>query len=1708
MNARDLVTLNLNSQGGQKVVADLNRISAATAQLRMDNDKLRDSINKKRGEIEKTQKELNSYTSNIDKQKKIILGAVEANKSLRSKMAELEATTKKGSPEWQKLNNQINKNNTVISQNLEKINQLSASQSNAQKRLNNYTLENDRLQTSMKNNRASITQTNSEVNKYDKQITAVNKSTQSLTQKNNDLSAKMSDLEKANKSGSVAWQNANTQIAKNNSAISANNIEIQRLTSMRGDAQQRISTLRAEEDRLRQSFTQNKREISGVTKEVNGYEKTILNLNKTSAGLTAKNKELQASLSVLENTNKRNSPEWQKLNNQISENVNRMTLARTEMNRLSVSQSDARKRLADLRTENKGYQNQLDKNNRAIAENKEAYNRAAMSIKTTEMSYNQLSKRQSELRRELNSTSKSLFPDKWNALNKQLTDVEKQMGKVAAGSQGVSNKFGNLGQTITKVLALMVTYAVVRFFQDLAMAAVNFVKEGIQMAAIAEGVRNAFVKLNQPDLLVNLRKETKGLINDFLLMQSAVKADKFNIPVEKLGSLLKFAQQRAQETGDSVDYLVTSIINGIGRKSSLILDNLGISATRLQKEVGEAGDFTQGVIKIVNEELEKQGNLALTSAEKAQQSAVKWQNAQLMVGNSLKWLKDKFSDMSGAIADAFVGLLDSSKATALTETFLKIKSAVVAITGSVLTYIGVIKLVSVATTRWTFITTLHYRALQAQNAIMIVLRGTLYALQVAYFTLTGQVAKARGAMLAFAAVTGLTNPMVILTAVVAALAAGIYLWSRNAKEAVTTAKMLNDITKDAQKSISEEKTELELLLRVAKNEKISKEERLKAIKRLNEISPEYLGNLSLENINTQAATRSVEAYTRALLKNAKVKSIEGKVNTEEEKRIDNLLKIEEKTKLINNLRKEINDAKIPSVIATKKNELSLEQSILDRLKEENAQIDANIKTYTSFFDDIFEVQDRNAQKSAPILELELKKEREKLAVLEAQQAAKMYPSMVEPKNSNPFSSVPSFAEKATNELLNQQVDAQRKLVDEKQKALDLSREVVIGETDIIKKLEAQLEITKKMPGGTDEQVKERNIAVKSIEDQIKYYKELGIEKEKGTGNKYISKQRKEMMKDLLALENANKQRINDLSENKTNEEQYKQDIIASDKKYYQDRINYLTDFSAKVKDPKLSEDVNKDLADTNAKLIETNNNLDQARLSSLNKAYEKEYQYAELSRNAQIRLLQEKNLSEEEYAAGLEYIDLVYSDRRLAIQRQFGEDLAYLELSNSELKEKAVIESNEAIVQSEIDTYNRRRDINLNARDNNVQVRDQYNISTPEERKKREIQALDDLYAAKQISAETHEKALQAIDLKYEQERIQIRDQYGITSIWERYDAEKDILAQQYAENLLTEEEHQKALNQLKLKYAIESAQTVASIAGTATDAVSALQQAETDNLDAEYDTRIAAAEGNAAEVERLENEKAQKKLDIEKKYADVQFAVRAAEIIANTAVAIMQGYAQLGPIGGSIAAAFLGLTGAAQLASANAERQKVKNMTIKGTNSAASTGERFMLPGKEEGGSIDVTRSQDGKNFTAAYQPGKRGYVSRPTVIVGEGSAGQSREWVASNGAVSNPTIRPIIDLIDHEQRRGTVRTVDMNQRIRQRMAGFETGGFINQAATSPANNQPVVVDRGVDPLMVEMYQFLKQLRADGIPAIVGLDELDARQNYKNSITQNYIRP
>ena len=92
-----------------------------------------------------------------------------------------------------------------------------------------------------------------------------------------------------------------------------------------------------------------------------------------------------------------------------------------------------------------------------------------------------------------------------------------------------------------------------------------------------------------------------------------------------------------------------------------IRDSLGISAARLKAEMKKGLDFTQATTKIVEEELKKQGDLSLTSADKATQASVKWENAQLKIGNGLKWLSDKWNEFSGNVADAVGNMAGDSR---------------------------------------------------------------------------------------------------------------------------------------------------------------------------------------------------------------------------------------------------------------------------------------------------------------------------------------------------------------------------------------------------------------------------------------------------------------------------------------------------------------------------------------------------------------------------------------------------------------------------------------------------------------------------------------------------------------------------------------------------------------------------------------------------------------------------------------------------------------------------------------------------------------------------------------------------------------------------------------------------------------------------------------------------------------------------------------
>jgi hypothetical protein len=221
--------------------------------------------------------------------------------------------------------------------------------------------------------------------------------------------------------------------------------------------------------------------------------------------------------------------------------------------------------------------------------------------------------------------------EEYKTLKKALDDAKKsafglgsELKKQGTEATSLSTKFGQLYGAVQTVVGAAVVKQVVSFTLEMARLAGN-----------TEGVERAFNRAfpNAFSLLGDLRKATRGTVTDFELMQRTLQATNLGVAVEQLPQLFEFAATRAQQTGESVDYLVDSIVRGIGRKSPLILDNLGISAIRLKEKFGGAalaaqsvGDVTKAVAEIAGEEMSKMGGFVETSATKVDQLNVAWTN--------------------------------------------------------------------------------------------------------------------------------------------------------------------------------------------------------------------------------------------------------------------------------------------------------------------------------------------------------------------------------------------------------------------------------------------------------------------------------------------------------------------------------------------------------------------------------------------------------------------------------------------------------------------------------------------------------------------------------------------------------------------------------------------------------------------------------------------------------------------------------------------------------------------------------------------------------------------------------------------------------------------------------------------------------------------------------------------------------------------------
>lgn len=314
------------------------------------------------------------------------------------------------------------------------------------------------------------------------------------------------------------------------------------------------------------------------------------------------------------------------------------------------------------------------------------------------------------------------------------------------------------------------------------------------------------------------------------------------------------------------------------------------------------------------------------------------------------------------------------------------------------------------------------------------------------------------------------------------------------------------------------------------------------------------------------------------------------------------------------------------------------------------------------------------------------------------------------------------------------------------------------------------------------------------------------------------------------------------------------------------------------------------------------------------------------------------------------------------------------------------------------------------------------------------------------------------------QKAAEIRASIQETNLRSEYETELMWIEKLHEKKMLLEEEFEAAKLKLRMDYAAKAAQQANEILGAAADLSAAIQEAETANLEAEYQARLTAAGDNAEKREQIEAEYEQKKLDLQKKYADVDMAINIAKATASGALAAVEAFAAAegNPVLGATYAAIIAATTAAEIATIIAQRNAIKNASVSSSGSSApSSGTRGMT-GYAEGGYTE--------DHTTVSTIGERG-----------------TEWVAPHWMVrQNPTT---FANLERYRRAGS------GGRSGSMARGFADGGFTDTLNDNIAENAMTKADieAAVEAAIV------KSMQNGAIRAYLvrnDLTELDAQTN------------
>jgi len=443
----------------------------------------------------------------------------------------------------------------------------------------------------------------------------------------------------------------------------------------------------------------------------------------------------------------------------------------------------------------------------------------------------------------------------------------------------------------------------------------------------------------------------------------------------------------------------------------------------------------------------------------------------------------------------------------------------------------------------------------------------------------------------------------------------------------------------------------------------------------------------------------------------------------------------------------------------------------------------------------------------------------------------------------------------------------------------------------------------------------------------------------------------------------------------------------------------------------------------------------------------------------------DKEIAETEYTEKVNKIRLEHLQQKLALAQKYGEDetsamsawldeiIRQMEAANKEA-EKLEQEKKQQQEKAAADDQKKKEE-QLAAEQKHLEdlkrlaERFKKELLSPVDLYNEEKSKLDELRANNLITEEEYQKLLLELKKKYANQSVSKIDGNNELGIWEKYELEKEALKQFFEEGEIGWEEYEKSVKELRIKYAQQTIETIASTLNTIGNFVSSMRDFEMVQAEAQYQADLTAAGDNAEKREQIQEEYEAKKLEIQKKYADADMAINIAKAIAAGALAAIQAFAQLGPVAGAVFAGVIAATTALEVATIVAQRNAIMNTTVSsggGGSNPSPSGSRVPTPDGFSDGGFTPTDDDD----------------NTPVGIV------HANEWVAPSWMIrKNPVMFARLE-----------RYRQSGHRPETISSGFKDGGYSSPAPIT--TNQPDFDN--VAKSLERLNSIMNKIEKDGI--------------------------